>query len=367
MKSALHGNGSKRRYRLRFLWLLAGLTLAAGSIVGAAWVLRSRDGNRVSQEGRGAVSSPESRGPAVVCIGVVDVEGGVLSLHPPLPGRVAEVPVRENETVRADTVLLRLEDELARLQVREAEAAVQAAEAQLAEAREAPRQHQFLLAQQKAALAAAQHELAAARLLAARKQRLVKSEFVAQEEADAAQEMVKKLEAAERAEQAKLAALQLRDPLQDVTRAEADVLAKQATRDKARYSLRQHALKAPVGGTVLRLLINPGEVLGPERRHPAVLFCPDKPWIIRAEVEQEFAGRLAVGQPALIQDQVATTGPTWKGQVKRIADWYGPRRTVLPETLPLQEVRTVECIIQFDSGQPPMRIGQRVRVTLGDK
>src|SRR5438309_376830 len=90
-----------------------------------------------------------------------------------------------------------------RAQVGEAEAALEAAEAQLVEARKAPRQHQLLVDQQKAAVEALNHDLAAARILASLKEAAAQRELTGRKEADIAAEHVKKLEAAVQAEQAK--------------------------------------------------------------------------------------------------------------------------------------------------------------------
>ena len=46
--------------------------------------------------------------------------------------------------------------------------------------------------------------------------------------------------------------------------------------DLARHALREHTVLAPSDGTVLRVQTNPGEVLGPQSRHPALLFAPEK-------------------------------------------------------------------------------------------
>ena len=54
----------------------------------------------------------------------------------------------------------------------------------------------------------------------------------------------------------------------------------------------------------------------------------------------------------------------WAGHVVRISDWYTQRRSVMPEPLQYNDARTLECIIELDAGQPALRIGQRVRVTL---
>src|SRR5439155_22591809 len=123
-------------------------------------------------------------------------------------------------------------------------------------------------------------------------------------------------------EKARLDSLALRDPAQEVTRAEADVRSKRALLKRARHALQEHTLRAPSGGTVLRVLTSAGESLGPQPRQPALLLAPDKPRVVRAEVEQEFAGRVSVGQRAEIEDDAACSGPTWKGRVARVAGWF---------------------------------------------
>src|SRR5262249_40130876 len=82
------------------------------------------------------------------------------------------------------------------------------------------------------------------------------------------------------------------------------------------------------------------------------------------EVEQEFAGRVHVGQEAVIQDDT-TAGPRWHGRVIRRADWYTQRRSVSPEPVQFTDVRTLEIIVDLEPDQAPLSIGQRVRVTLG--
>ena len=123
-------------------------------------------------------------------------------------------------------------------------------------------------------------------------------------------------------------------------------------------------LSAPVDGTGLRILVGPGDMLAPQPKQPAVLFCANGQRIIRAEVEQEFARGVAVGQAASVQDETTADGATWNGQVLRVSDWYTHRRSILEEPLQLNDVRTLECLIALDPGQPPLRIGQRVRVTI---
>ncbi len=364
MKHPVGHDGLKPRRRPLLVWLPA-LALTVVSLVGTGWALRSPDRASVSSDGEDSTSRRTAQ--VVICLGLADVDGGILSLYPTMPGRVVEVAVAENEAVKEGVVLVRLDDEAARAQVMEAEAALQAAEAQLVEARKAPQRQRLLRERQQAAVTAAEHDLAAARLMASRKEEQARQNLINPKEADAAAEQVKKLDAALEAERARLDTLALRDPDQEVKKAEADVSGRRAALERARHALREHALRAPSAGTVLRVLTSAGEVLGSTSRQPAVLFAPDRPRIVRAEVEQEFVGRVSVGQRAEIEDDSTSDGRTWKGHVDRVAEWFAPRRTIIPDTPTLLDVRTLECIVKLDKDQPPLRIGQRVRVRLFEK
>ncbi len=341
----------------RVFWFLSLVALALGA-TGAGWVINL---SRATGPSGGHAAAAEL---SVVCFGHVDVEQGVTPLYPLLPGRVARVEVRESAPVKAGTILLRLDDQVARLRVREAEADLEAAREQLAGAMKLPEQHQAKLVQQRAGIEAVHHRLEAARSVLARKHQLEKIDQMDAREVEASAALVHELEAVERAERSKLAELQLNDPSAGVKRAQADVNAKQARLEQARRGEAECLLKAPTDGTVLRVLVSAGEVLGAQPKQPAILFCPQGPRIVRAEVEQEFASCVAVGQAAAIQDDT-TAGSTWHGKVTRISDWYTHRRSILQEPLQFNDVRTLECLITLDPGQPPLRIGQRVRVALG--
>ena len=112
----------------------------------------------------------------------------------------------------------------------------------------------------------------------------------------------------------------------------------------------------------LRILVNVGQALGANPRQPAIQFAPKRPLLVRAEVEQEFVGRVRKGQSVLIEDHI--TGQNCaKGKVVSLAQWYATRRSSTPEVLQVSnDARTLECIIHLDAITPDLRIGQRVRV-----
>jgi multidrug resistance efflux pump len=282
----------------------------------------------------------------VVCSGYVDVEHGVTPLYPSVPGRVIKVEVHESQSVEAGAALVRLEDRLARLRLQEAEADLEASQAQLEQAEKAPRQHQAQVIQQRASIQAAKSRLAAGRIALDHKRDLHKAHYLTVPELEAAKSLVQELEAAESAEIAK-----------------ADVEAKKARRDQARKGLDECVIQAPSAGTVLRVLVSPGELLGGQPQQPAIVFAPAGPRWIRAEVTQEFAGLIAAGQTALIEDDSGVPG-TWHGAVSRISDWYAPRRSLTPDAFHMNETRVLECLIQVSLEQPSLTIGRRMRVTI---
>jgi multidrug resistance efflux pump len=344
----------------RAAWVV-GVVVLVASLVGVG---------RLRSEGNPAAATdetPRNDGPAgrfLVAFGHVDVDQGVASLHPSQPGRVRKVLVKEGATVKKGDELLRLDEALVRTRLRAALADLKAAQRQLDEARQLPQQHQARVRQQKEAVEAAKHRLASTQHLLEHKQRLVQGNLISRKEVDVVAETVQELEAAERAEAEKLRALELLDPTTAVGRAEAEVDAKKANVDQVNELLRELVLLAPEDGTVLRILVSPGDQLGPQSRQPAVFFCPKGPRIVRAEVEQEYARRVALGQSAVVEDD-SQGGETWQAKVVRISDWFTRRRSILLDPLQFNDVRTLECILEVAPRQAPLRIGQRVRVTIG--
>ncbi len=344
--------------RFRLALYLTGLVICLGTVAGAGWAVRAATSDTPMVPAEAAVG--------VRCLGYVDLGHGVTSLYPARPGRVDKVLVAEGDPVSAGAELLRVDDRQARLQVQEAQAGLDAALVRLTQARKLPEQHRTRLAQQTAAVEAARRHLAAARHGLERKRDLQRIEQLSKREVEATTEETRALEAALEAEGQRLRELGLVDPADEMHQAEAVVAAARTRLEQARLALDECTVKAPEAGTVLRVLVAAGDVLGPQPQKPALVFCPAGPRLVRAEVEQEFAGAVAVGLEAVIEDDRAA-GNKWRGRVERVSDWYTQRRTILPEPLQVNDVRTLECVIRLDPGQPEPRIGQRMRVTIGPR
>ncbi len=160
---------SPKTGRPRWLYLvyLVGFATLAVSMVGASWMLRGNAGTN----GASGSSSTETTAKAY-CVGHVDVDGGMMFPYPSQPGRVVEVLVHEGQKVSAGDVLFRMDDRREREDLKAAEEAVKAAEEMFAKAKNLKEMHALKVEGQSRAIAAAKHDLDAARSIAALKKRL---------------------------------------------------------------------------------------------------------------------------------------------------------------------------------------------------
>lgn len=346
----------------RWPWIF-GILLLAGSALGAGWVLNHSNGNGGTPTQGTPTPQPAPIPESIVSIGFVDAEAGVADLYPLQPGRVKTV-VAEGKHVTKGEVLLQLDDRLAELKVREAQADLDAAKEQLAQAEKLPESHQRKVEQQNAAVKAAQHKREAAKHELQIKENLYKDKTISIHVKEAFAEIVKQLDAAVAAEEGKLKELKLFNPQRDIERAKADVEAKQSRLEQAQYARDECRILAPADGLVLRVLVSPGEVLGPNPRAPALQFCTDGPRVVRAEILQEWASKVQEGQTVSIEDDTYAGGK-WEGRIKRLSDWFAHKRRPIIEPFMYNDVRTLECLIEVDNaGAAPLRIGQRVRVRI---
>lgn len=313
-------------------------------------------------------ADPDAPPPYVSAVGFVKTEGGPIELRVQQEGRVVEVAQTrasdgKDRLFREGEVILRVDDAAARHRVSKADAAVKAAQAELDRARKAPEKHALEQKQQHAVIAA--YEAERAKLEAEKRSKVklfrenvgenVKNIIAAFDEA------LKVIDEKIKVEELKLDQLQLVDPQTDIARARADVQARQADLKLAQLALEHTALKAPRDGTVLRVYVDKGESVGPQA--PAVEFAPNTPRVVKAEVLQEWAHLIHVGQEAIIEDDTHR-GPRWEGRVQSVADWIAPKRSRIIEPFMTNDVRTLETTLEFTGGDTPVRIGQRVRVKI---
>jgi multidrug resistance efflux pump len=349
------------------LWILLGVLLLVGTVVGAKWMIDHNSvdaGQNKVIERKAADALPDE----VACIGIIDTEIGSRDLYPGQPGRVVEiVEVKtkdgKDRMFKEGDVLLRVDDSGAKLTMNKAKAALRAAQKDLEKAKHLPDKHANDLKQQEGAIEAV--KLDRSKIEAERKAKIKALGELGSDpklvEAVYA-EVYKQVEEKSKLEQLKLEQLKMFDPQLEIERAEADVDAKTNDWKLAEKAVDECQVKAPVAGTVLRVHAKVGEPLGANPKAPALEFLDNKPRIVRAEVLQEWSRLVKVGQTAHVIDDTYRE-EKWEGKVKSASDWILPKRMKIIEPFMTNDVRTMECIIEFNN-QPRVLIGQRVRVKI---
>lgn len=308
----------------------------------------------------GETSATLPDGAALVGTGEVDIDGGVIPLAPLVPGQIRQVLVQEGVRVKKNAPLLRMENKLALLVVSGANATVAQAQTRLARARRAVGEHALGLSRQEQAIAIAQAMENAQQAQIDKLARLASERLTSAQDYESARQRGVAARATVRAERLKLDQLRASDPESDARLAASELTLAQEHLATAQEQLAQHVLRAPEDGVVLRLLVSAGQVLGPGQKQPALWFQPDRPLIVRCEVEQQFVDRIRPGMVCdVYEDRLDLPG--WKGRVQRCSGWIAPRRSLGDDPLERRDARTLECIIRFES-VPSLRIGQRLRV-----
>lgn len=325
-----------------------------------------------------AAAPSQGDGRKLVCNGTADVQDGIVPLFPenfPSPAKVVEVKVKEGQAVKKGDPLLVCDDELAKSAVAEAEAALKMAKGERAKAEAAVAGQDYLFKQQQQAWMAKTDELKGYRVKLKRaKEKAAQPGLATGDDAADVEFYSRQVEGAEKGVEAERIKMEAAEKLKPTFGQDISAALEQKQKvllDRAKYALDLLTLKAPEDGKILRSLATPGLTFGPQTRQPAFWFQPKGELLVRAEVQQEFAARIAVGQAATVSDE-SDDAASWKGKVTHVGDCYLPKRSSASQEafMPFNDERVLECLIKVDVPKDgkPLRIGQKVRVTInGDK
>ncbi len=302
----------------------------------------------------------------VVCTGRVDTPQMVISLDPAQPGRVLDVFVTEGQEVQADQPILKLDDSIAVHRRKQAEAAVTAATIDRDRAKAEAARFPDTVRMRRAMVAAAAAQVTAAEKNLETQKALAGVQKPGEAQVAALEASVQQLKELKKAEEIGLEQLVKaeKDKFADLAVAAADarLMAAEADLELAKKAEKECVLLAPARGHILRLQATKGGTLSPGYM-PAVVFAPAGKRIVRAEVDQEYLGKVKEGQAAEIQDDSRLESPTVKGKVKSVSKWVAQRRTLILEPGEINDVRTLEAVIEPDDDKD-LVIGQRMRITI---
>jgi multidrug resistance efflux pump len=371
---------------MRPLLLAAAAVVVVGSLLGAR-LLGPGGGGGTDASGKSPTPAPKET-IGTVAIGTADSDPPPARYGlPPViqSGQVAEVFVKQGDEVKAGDKLYRFDTRPLDRKLAEAEAALGTARAKLDEAKGEADLHatNVVLAEQavKAAERSVELRLDAWKVGQWNKKDFYKGSgidpalwedrlknepdlfklYVDHANAEIERDLSKKkLGAVKAAQDKKLGKV--------VAVAESVVKQAETAVEDAKAYIDMCTVTARKDGTVERVSVSPGDVMGISSVAPALVLIPSGPRVVRARVEAEFAHKVGpnqIGRVVTIQD---FTDPkvTYQGRVRGLGGSFLPRRAnegaiVQNETRSLEVV--VEVLDAAPPGRPPLRVGQEVRVT----
>lgn len=211
-------------------------------------------------------------------------------------GRIVRLHVDEGAAVKAGQVVAEVDPERFALEVQRLGSEVAAQAEVLARMRHGSRPQEIEKA--KAALDGAKAELKEARLNFDRKQVLLVTNRISQQEVDSAKARVESLEAAVQAASDELSLVAEGPRREDISAAEARLQALNAARDLANRRLNDSRLLAPADGIIRNRILETGAMAGSGA--PVFTLALTNPLWVRAYVNEPDLGKIREGMAVQI-------------------------------------------------------------------
>ena len=240
-----------------------------------------------------------------------------------LTGRVAAVPVKEGQRVRAGQVLVRLEDAEILAQVRQADANLLAAKARLQLLEQGARPQER--AQVDAAVAQAQASLENAKQNLARMQALYDSGAVSKAQLDAARLQYDVAQSQYESAVQQRSVVQTGARPEELAMARAQVEQAEAALAFVRLQAQNAIVTSPLTGTVTHRFVDPGDLasLMPGQSDLVTVAQIDTVYVV-LDISETEVGRVQTGQPVAVSAD-AYPGRRFSGTVREVAPAADPR------------------------------------------
>jgi multidrug resistance efflux pump len=298
----------------------------------------------------------------VVASGEVDVQGGILPLSASQPGVVKQVHVNAGQAITKCALLVSLNPRQSADQVAQARARQRGATLHLAQAKARVAEHDLKVRLAQEACKEAQARVESQEFQVRRLSDLAENKLTNSLELEAARATLRGFQSAHRTVQLRKELVDLENPELEAQLAQADLDVAQAALDSALAQQEGTLLKAPEDGVVLRILVQPGRPL--QSAETAVWFQPNRPWVVRCDIDQQFINRVAEQMPCdICEDRGEAI--LCRGRVEAVGVWVAARRVaLLDESTTRRDARTVECVVALSGTPANLRIGQRVRAVI---
>jgi membrane fusion protein (multidrug efflux system) len=294
---------------------------------------------------------------------------------PLISGPVAQVLVRETQTVKAGQPLVILDDSDQRIAVAQAQAALGEAERKVRGLAANDSALSGLVGARQADLAKAEADFARARTDLDRRQALAGSGAVSGDELTAAKnafaaaqagvsQASANLKAAQGSRQANLALIS-GQPLEQ----NPEVLAARAKLDAANLALARTVIRAPLDGVVTKKAVQVGQQV--QAGAPLMIVAPVGAAYVDANFKEVQLKNVKAGQPVVLTSDLYGSGVKFHGRVTGLSGGTGAAFSLIPAQNAsgnwIKVVQRVPVRIQLDPKElaiHPLRVGLSMKTTI---
>ena len=297
------------------------------------------------------------------------LRGDVTSIAPKVLGYVTSVEIEDNQEVRADDVLFRIEDTDYRARVAQAVANVDAAKAQISNVDAELKLQESLVRQAEAQQRTVAAELDLASKTSGRRRNLVKRHAISQQSVDESDAALSRAEASLAAANATVEGRRQQLVVLAAKRegALASVAQAEAARELATIDLGNTIVRAPVAGVVGNRQVRVGRLVAPGASLLDIVPVHDL-WVV-ANFKESQIGSIHQGQRVRITID-AFPGESFDGVIDSFSPGSGAAFSLLPaDNATGNFVRVVQRVpvkIRFKNGPPANRLapGLSARVSV---
>jgi multidrug efflux pump subunit AcrA (membrane-fusion protein) len=293
--------------------------------------------------------------------GLVEARSENIGVGTELPGVVARVLVKVGDQVQASQPLFALDSRQASAEVAVQEGNLRVAQGNLAKLKALPRKEEVPVA--VAQLAEAQALAADARQQLQRAEALQGSAAFSREELQRRRNVSAAAEARAVAAKAALELLTAGAWKQDLTIAEAQVIAAGAQLNAARTQLDRLTIRAPVAGEILQVNVRPGEYLSTVNPAPIppIVMGDTSVLHVRVDIDENDAWRLKPGTQAVANLRGNAAIKTTL-QFVRTEPYVIPKRSLTGGSNERVDTRVLQVLYAFKRGELPIFVGQQMDV-----
>jgi multidrug resistance efflux pump len=297
----------------------------------------------------------------VAGVGLVEPRSENIEVAAVVPGTVAEVAVRVGDSVDAGELLFRLDDRERQAELVVAESALAEAQAKLGRLQQMPRAEDIPPSEARVRKVEADVTMRADHLRRTRE--MVASNAVTEQDLVVREQAFNAAQAELMEAQAEDARLKAGAWKEDIAVARAEVERAQALVEQARIEIDRLAVRAPIGGTALKVDIRPGEYVGTPPGEPLVILGDVTQLHVRVDIDEHDLPRLAPGTPGQAFVRGDASRPLALSFM-RIEPFAQPKRSLTGAGNERIDTRVLQVIYAIDEAPLPVYVGQQVDVYL---